>query len=148
MTQTTTGGCQCGQVRFEAKPPELSAYFCHCRMCQRAVGNIFASFVNLPKADVRWTTREPDYYASTMFARRGFCSACGTPLTFDYPDSDVIDLTLGAFDDPSLFTFKHHFGVESRVEAFRHTEGFPEYRTTDYQPIRQRWLDHYGKLPE
>src|SRR3546814_12492707 len=77
MTQTTTGGCQCGQVRFEAKPPELSAYFCHCRMCQRAVGNIFASFVNLPKADVRWTTREPDYYASTMFARRGFCSACG-----------------------------------------------------------------------
>src|SRR3546814_15114654 len=103
-------------------------------MCQRAVGNIFASFVNLPKADVRWTTREPDYYASTMFARRGFCSACGTPLTFDYPDSDVIDLTLGAFDDPSLFTFKHHFGVESRVEAFRHTEGFPEYRTTDYQP--------------
>src|SRR3546814_3358076 len=106
MTQTTTGGCQCGQVRFEAKPPELSAYFCHCRMCQRAVGNIFASFVNLPKADVRWTTREPDYYASTMFARRGFCSACGTPLTFDYPDSDVIDLTLGAFDDPSLFTFR------------------------------------------
>src|SRR3546814_13409835 len=73
---------------------------------------LFRAFVNLPKADVRWTTREPDYYASTMFARRGFCSACGTPLTFDYPDSDVIDLTLGAFDDPSLFTFKHHFGVE------------------------------------
>src|SRR3546814_13149587 len=86
-------------------------------MCQRAVGNIFASFVNLPKADVRWTTREPDYYASTMFARRGFCSACGTPLTFDYPDSDVIDLTLGAFDHPSLFTFKHPFGVGSRVES-------------------------------
>src|SRR3546814_5441537 len=81
----------CSSDLFEAKPPELSAYFCHCRMCQRAVGNIFASFVNLPKADVRWTTREPDYYASTMFARRGFCSACGTPLTFDYPDSDVID---------------------------------------------------------
>src|SRR3546814_8860294 len=110
MTPTTTVGGQCGQVRFEAKPQELSAYFCHCRMCQRAVGNIFASFVNLPKADVRWTTREPDYYAPTLFARRGFCSACATPLTFDYPDSDLIDLTLGPFDDPSLFTFKHLFG--------------------------------------
>jgi hypothetical protein len=148
MTQTMTGGCQCGQVRFEAEPPELDAYFCHCRMCQRAMGNIFASFVSLPKANVRWVTREPDYYASTSFARRGFCRECGTPLSFDYPDSGQMDLTLGAFDDTSPFSFKYHFGVESRVEAFRHVEGFPEHRASDYQPLTQRWLDHYGKFPD
>lgn len=148
MSEIMTGGCQCGRVRFEAEPTELLGYFCHCRMCQRAVGHVYAAFVNLPRTKVRWTRAEPDRYDSSSFAKRGFCRACGTPLTFEYDDGESMDLTLGAFDDPAAFGFKHHFGVESRVEAFRHTEGFPEYRASDYQPLTQRWLDHYGKLPD
>jgi hypothetical protein len=117
-------------------------------MCQRAVGHVNAAFLNVPKATVRWVAAEPDYYASSKFARRGFCRECGTPLTFDYPDSDNMDLTVGSLDDPNVLGFKHHFGVESRVEAFRHVEGFPEYRTDAYQPLVDRWKAHYGKLPD
>ena len=126
MDAMLTGGCQCGRVRYEATPPERKGYFCHCRMCQRAVGHVFAAFLNLPKTNVRWTQGEPATYASSAFAKRGFCAHCGTPLTFAYDDSGNMDLTIGSLDDPSTLTFKHHFGVESRVEAFRHTEGYPE----------------------
>ena len=143
-----TGGCQCGAVRYEARPPEAKGYFCHCRMCQRAVGHVHAAFLNLPQAAVTWTKGRPKLYASSKFARRGFCGDCGTPLSFAYEDSENMDLTVGSLDDPSALGFKLHFGVESRVEAFRHVEGYPEYRSDEHQPLTDRWLKHYGKPPD
>ena len=148
MTDLMTGGCQCGQVRFEARVGDGDAYLCHCRMCQRATGSISIAFKNLKKADVRWTAREPDYYASSPIARRGYCAACGTPLTFDYPDSENMDLTIGSFVDPSHFVPRHHFGVESRLDHWRDTDGLPGYRADEYQPLVDRWMDKVGKLPD
>ena len=93
-TDGMTGGCQCGRVRYTARIVSDDAYLCHCRMCQRASGNVSVAFCNVPKANVAWQ-REPDYFASSPIARRGFCAACGTPLTFEYPDSEKLDLTIG-----------------------------------------------------
>src|SRR5438093_12645366 len=97
-----TGGCACGKTRYTAEIDSDEAYLCHCRMCQRAAGGVSIAFKNLPKADVRWE-REPDYFHSSPIARRGYCAACGTPLTFEYPDSDNMDLTAGSFVGPAPF---------------------------------------------
>ena len=115
-------------------------------MCQRATGGVSIAFKNLPKAAVRWA-REPDYFHSSPIARRGYCAACGTPLTFEYPDSDKMDLTVGSFDDPSRFRPKHHFGVEGMHRAWLNTEGLPEYRIDDHKPTVDRWMKATGKLP-
>lgn len=128
-----TGGCQCGRVRYVARIASDEAYLCHCRMCQRATGNVAASFCNVAKAAVRWD-REPDRYASSPIAERGFCRECGTPLTFEFPDGDDIDLTIGSFDDPSRFRPSHHFGVESRLSHWRDTDGLPGYRADENPP--------------
>ncbi|HEV2080400.1 MAG TPA: GFA family protein [Allosphingosinicella sp.] len=95
MARQAGGGCMCGRVRYTAAVEDNEAYLCHCRMCQRASGNVSFAMKTVRKADVRWE-REPDYYASSPIARRGFCSACGTSLTFDYPDSEKIDLIVGS----------------------------------------------------
>ena len=145
MNDTMLGGCQCGRVRFSARVESDDAYLCHCRMCQRATGNIAAALKTLAKADVRWE-REPDYFASSPFARRGFCSACGTPLSFDYHDSPKMDLTVGAFDDPSRLAPTHHFGTESRLERWADTRGLPETRSDEYAPLVKRW-DKAGAEP-
>lgn len=142
-----TGGCMCGRVRYAAAVATDDAYLCHCRMCQRASGNVSLAMKNVKKADVRWE-REPDYYASSPIARRGFCAGCGTSLTFEYLDSDNMDLIIGSFDDPSRFVPKHHFGVESLHRAWIDTAGLPEYRVDQYQPIVDRWMKSVGKLPE
>ena len=142
-----TGGCACGRVRFAAQVDSDDAYLCHCRMCQRASGNISLAFKNLPKANVRWLA-EPDWYESSPIARRPFCAGCGTSLGFEYPDSANMDLTVGAFDEPSRFRPTMHFGAESMHRAWLNTEGLAEHRVADNQKTVDRWMSTVGKMPD
>src|SRR5262245_28512832 len=142
-----TGGCACGRVRYAVTIEDNDAYLCHCRMCQRATGGVSVAYKNLPKAAIRWE-REPDFFNSSPIARRGFCSSCGTRLTFEFLEGDVMDLTVGSFDEPGGFTPRYHFGVEGVHRAWLNTEGLPEKKTTDYQPLVERWVEAVGKVPD
>jgi hypothetical protein len=146
MAAELSGGCACGRVRYLVQVADDDAYLCHCRMCQKATGGVAIAFKNVKKADVSWE-REPDWYASSPIARRPYCSACGTPLGFAFPDSENMDLTVGSFDDPSRFVPRHHFGAESMHRAWLNTEGLPEKRTDEYQPLVDKWIKATGSFP-
>lgn len=147
MVDEMAGGCACGRVRYTAKVENDEAYLCHCRMCQRATGNISVAFKNMKKADVAWNG-EPDWYRSSPIAERPYCRECGTSLGFAFPDGENMDLTIASFDDPSRFRPKHHFGAESLHRAWINTEGLPEYRTDEYKPLAERWIKATGKIPD
>jgi hypothetical protein len=147
MAEEMQGGCACGKIRFVAQIDNDEAYLCHCRMCQRATGSISIAFKNLPKRDVRWES-EPDWYQSSPIARRPYCATCGASLGFEFPDSEKMDLTVAAFDDPSRFRPVHHFGTEAMHRAWLNTEGLKEYRTDESQVLVDRWLKATGKLPD
>lgn len=139
MSDKMTGGCACGRVRFAARIADDEAYLCHCRMCQRATGSVSIAFKTLLQAEVQWET-EPDWYAGSPIARRPFCAACGTSLGFAYlDDTDKMDLTVAAFDEPGRFRPTSHFGVESAHRIWLNTEGLPETRSDDYQRLTERW---------
>jgi hypothetical protein len=142
------GGCQCGAVRYAATLTSDAAYYCHCRMCQKAFGNVRAAYVHLPKANVAWTRGAPKYYASSKIARRGFCGECGTPLVFEYLDFDKLDLSAGSFDDPGKLVPKMHVGVEGRVASFHVPDGLPEKRIDEFSHIVERWKKAYGPQAE
>lgn len=147
MAEEMTGGCQCGRVRYTASIEDDDAYLCHCRMCQRATGGVAIAFKNLKKAAVTWA-REPDRYASSPIARRGFCSTCGTPLTFEFLDGRNIDLTVGSFDDPWRFKPKEHFGSESWHRDWLDTSHLPASRTDENSNVVDRWMKTLGRLPD
>ena len=133
-----TGGCQCGAVRYALlSAPEGSV--CHCRMCQKAVGGPFAALAKLPKADVVWTRGRPAVFRSSASGMRGFCSGCGTPLTFAYDDAAHMEVTIGSLDDPAGAPPKRAFGVESRLRwvADLLPGRLPETRS-DELPARNR----------
>ena len=116
-----------------------AAYLCHCRMCQRASGNVSLAMKNVPQAGVRWEA-EPDWYRSSAIAQRPFCATCGTSLGFRYDsDTDQMDLTVASFDDPARFKPTSHFGAESIHEAWIDTSGLPRMRSDDYQRLVDRW---------
>jgi hypothetical protein len=139
MSADKSGGCACGRIRFDARIDGDDAYLCHCRMCQRASGNVSLAMVGVEQANVRWS-REPDWYRSSPIAQRPFCAACGTSLGFRYDEATTrMDLTVAAFDDPSGFRPTSHFGVESIHEAWLDTTALPRTRSDEYDRLVERW---------
>jgi hypothetical protein len=148
MAREMTGGCQCGSVRYAAWVDDDEAYLCHCRMCQRATGGVFAALKQVRRDAVTWLTREPDRRASSPIARRGFCRDCGTPLTYEGNDADQLDLTVGSFDEADWFRPVGHYGVESRHDGWLDTADLPGKRTDELPHIVSRWMETSGKLPD
>ena len=143
-----TGGCQCGRVRYVARIDSDDAYLCHCGMCRRATGGASIAFRSIAASDVVWTTRAPDYYVSSPIARRGFCAACGTPLTFEYLDGTGMDLTIGSFDDPTRFRPTHNFSPETMLPAFADVSHLRGIALADNPGTHDRWIKAVGKLPD
>jgi len=92
-----SGGCQCGAVRFSVESFGRAS-ICHCRMCQKAFGGFYAPLVT--GYGLTWTRGKPAIFASSNKVNRGFCSDCGTPLTYDY--GDETEIAIGALDNPEL----------------------------------------------
>ena len=123
-----SGGCQCGAVRFSAALPLGRASICHCRMCQKAVGGLFAPFVSVASG-VTWTRGQPRYFASSNRVRRGFCADCGTPLTYE-PDDGPVELAIGAFDRPAEIPPTIQHDISARMPWFEDLAALP-VRTPD-----------------
>jgi hypothetical protein len=108
MTETIrTGGCQCGAVRFRIHGALGRPSICHCRMCQKAFGPLVTV-----KGETEWTRGEPSYFQSSVNIARGFCAACGTPLTYRHPGG--LEIAIGAFDDRSDLAPQIQVNFEAR----------------------------------
>ena len=77
-----TGGCLCGDVRYEISKPAIDIGYCHCKMCQRFSGAPVIFGATYPIEAVQFTQGEPTYYKSSPIAERGFCKRCGSSLTY------------------------------------------------------------------
>ena len=119
-----TGGCQCGAVRFRVEGEVGRASICHCRMCQKAFAGPFGALVTVSVADLTWTRGTPSRFQSSDAIQRGFCPACGTPLTFEW-SPDQIDLAVFAFDDPSRVEPAVQLAVEGRPAWMDHLADMP-----------------------
>lgn len=125
-----TGGCQCGAVRFAVEEGGLGvASICHCRMCQKAFGAFYAPLVSVAPGRLVWTRGERALFRSSNHVARGFCAACGTPLTYE-PDAEDPAIAIGAFDDPSSIRPVIQYGTEARLPYADAMADLPA-RTTD-----------------
>ena len=117
-----TGGCQCGAVRFAAEALG-AASICHCRMCQKATGGFFGPYVDVE--GFAWTTRPPRYFQSSEAVQRGFCEACGTPLSFE--SRGHIGVAIGALDDPTLAPPTTQLIWDAKLAFTDHLGDLPEW---------------------
>jgi hypothetical protein len=110
-----TGGCQCGAVRYALlKQPERPS-ICHCRMCQKSSGNLFATWAGVEPEFIVFTRGQWAAFASSDEAERTFCSNCGTPMGWQNPDRSWICITLGTLDHPELVPPVRFYGEEGRI---------------------------------
>ena len=129
-TPVATGGCQCGAVRYAFYAPLENSHVCHCRMCQRATGGVFAALAGGAPGNFAWTRGTPAFFASSNLAQRAFCEQCGTPLSFKYdlPTARMY-VTIGSLDEPEKVALVKQFGVESRLPWVKFCPDVAEERT-------------------
>ncbi len=133
-----SGGCQCGAVRYRATEMMDNSHICHCRMCQKAVGNIFAALVAAPREAITWTRGQPARFRSSDHVDRGFCAQCGTPLFYDDTTGNRVNFTIGSLDHPELFPPHANTGNESRVPWFDTLPSIEHGGATE-APGREAW---------
>ena len=129
-----SGGCQCGAVRYALYAEPANPHICHCRMCQKAFGSFFAPLAAVAPADLVWTRGAPALFRSSPVVERGFCSQCGTPLSFRYVDAKRIAIAIGSLDAPERLRPRAQLGVEARLPWFADLAALPESRTEDDTP--------------
>ncbi|MFD1746184.1 GFA family protein [Rhizobium helianthi] len=129
MEGSLTGGCQCGAVRFRAEKLGRPS-ICHCRMCQKQFGNFFGALVSADQAHLTWTRGQPSLFRSSAKVKRGFCSKCGTPLT--YQSDDGVEIAIGAFDHPELIKPEIQVNYDKRLPWIDHLFEQPKFSSPEY----------------
>jgi hypothetical protein len=125
-------------VRYNATEMFDNSHICHCRMCQKAVGNIFAALVAAPREVITWTRGEPSRFRSSDHVDRGFCSKCGTPLFYEDITGNRVNFTIGSLDHPELFPPGANTGNEGRVPWFDTLQVIEDGGITE-APDRKDW---------
>jgi hypothetical protein len=102
-----SGRCACGKVTYRTEAAPLRMINCHCRDCQRASGSAFSPVIAFPSDKL--TLAGDLHYFAVMSDRgtqieRGFCPACGSPMTARSPARPaLIFVRAASLDDPSLY---------------------------------------------
>ncbi|MEY2538414.1 MAG: hypothetical protein QOG67_2154 [Verrucomicrobiota bacterium] len=126
-TKLISGGCLCGEVRYEAGQSPHNITHCHCSDCRRASGAPFVTWATFDADNFRFVHGEPRQidWAGRV---RSFCQNCGTALTFrSGPDAREIDVTVCSFEDATSVLPRDHTWVEDRLAWIHLADGLPEY---------------------
>ena len=131
-----TGGCLCEAVRYESTEDPATAATCHCRTCQKGYGGPFTAAVAFRKSAFTITKGELKYYESSKFARRGFCSECGSPILLDFKSfvpfsGEHFFVRMGSLDNPEKYKPEFHYGVEAQLPWIHFDDGLPRQTTQE-----------------
>ena len=130
MNTSISGGCACGQVRYEVKSRPYDAGWCHCRTCQLHSGSPATVFASVPAEDLVFTQGADAIrtIASSSFGRRTFCSACGTPLLMEVDDQPgTVDFTVATLDEPDAVAPGFHIFYASRIAWSKAADPLPRH---------------------
>ncbi len=101
-----TGGCQCGNIRYQIEAEPLTLYACHCTECQRQSSSAFGMSMPVPREAVKLLRGTPKQWSRPAASDRTvvcfFCSNCGTRL-FHQPsrNNKITNIKPGTLDDTS-----------------------------------------------
>lgn len=108
MSESYTGGCACGAIRYEIASEPVFMNDCQCRDCQHRSGTGHGSYVAfLGRTDVKLAGEARQWAVaadSGQIKTHGFCPTCGSPVYLTLAASpDVFIVHAASLDDPSRY---------------------------------------------
>lgn len=115
-----TGGCQCGEVRYECAARPVALFACHCRECQKQSASAFGMSLQVPKSGLRVTKGEPRHWSRPTASGRQlkcwFCKHCGSRLWHEpEPASGTVTIKAGSLDEAVDFADAIHIWTSRKL---------------------------------
>lgn len=136
VSRVRTGGCHCGEVRYEILGEVYNATLCHCSLCRATTGAPAVAWFSVGVTSFLFTRGLPRSYRSTAHGTRTFCPTCGTQLTFR-KDNDVgIDITTASMDEPgdSEVAPRDQTYARSELPWMSSANALPRFKTIRAKP--------------
>ena len=126
------GGCHCGAIRYIVSANFYDADYCHCNICRKISGAPVSAFIIVKRDAFAHTKGMPSKYASSAYAQRDFCGACGSALIFlsEYNEQHV-EITIGSHGNPKIIEPSAHFWTSHRLPWFNTADELPRYAEHD-----------------
>ena len=148
------GGCNCGQIRYRVTGTPLTAYICHCHLCQKRTGSAFSMSLVLPAGGIEITDGEPVRTERTL-PNGGtnvswVCAGCLSRIYTQREGAQTINLRAGTLDDTSAIRPVAQFWTSSaqpwavvRDDILTYAE-----QSSDPAPLLAAWKARSGRADE
>lgn len=107
MSHAYTGGCACGDIRYEISGEPIFMNHCQCRDCQRKSGTGHGSYLTFPREGVKLEGEAAQWDIvgdSGNVKTRAFCPTCGSPVYMTFAAMPgVFTVHAASLDDPSRY---------------------------------------------
>ena len=127
-SNTRSGRCLCGAIRYRCGPLLYPPTLCHCESCRRAAGAHSVGWLTVTQAQLAYEGAAPQEYQSSPGVWRAFCARCGTPLTYrNAQRPGEIDVTIGSVDAPGQVVPVDHIWMQDAPAWDRPNDGLPQH---------------------
>ena len=145
--EKVTGGCLCGEVRFQAEVFFDITYICHCRSCQKGTGQPSWMSVLVKAGTLKYSGREPTYYNLPDSGQRGFCPKCGSSIVWNSQDPEeawATNISVGSLDHPEKAQPYIHMFVDEKIPWYEAQVDLPQTTSDEAGAIEEQWKEAIG----
>lgn len=108
-----TGSCLCGEVHVQVAKVSNKVGACHCGMCRKWGGGPLLA-VDCG-TEVTFTGEENiTTFASSEWAKRGFCKQCGTHLFYHLNENNQYIMPVGLLENIDELLFDHQIFIDKK----------------------------------
>lgn len=122
------GECLCGAVSYSVNGKLRPVTACHCGQCRKTSGHFVAATAasndSLKIHDAQGALR---WYRSSSFARRGFCSICGSSLFWQRDDTDHTSIMAGTLDGDTGLRIEAHIHTGDKGDYYALEDDTPHF---------------------
>lgn len=130
MSNTHSGSCLCGEVRFEIEGEFERFYLCHCEHCRKDTGSAHASNLFSSTATLRWASGKDKVSQFNLPATRhsrAFCCICGSALPMLQVNGELLVVPAGSLNSRISLRPNAHIFASSRASWDAALEEVPAF---------------------
>lgn len=143
--ENCTGGCTCGEIRYEVKDKPLIVHACHCRWCQRQTSGphvinalLEADLIDLTAGKVETIMTPSPSGEGQLIAR---CPSCKIAVWSNYHFGGMREhirfLRVGTLDNPDLMPPDVHIYTSTKMPWYVIPPG--DYAVTEFYDPPTTW---------